>query len=120
MYLRRQHTLICAALYAEHPLLRITPTPTYTQTPPCTAPGATPTSFATIRCLLPGGDLDNDATLEHHLDRFFRDVNRDDFALAAGSVQYRAHLWHVLFCLDIVLVFIREAAKQATAHAGYF
>ena len=64
--------------------------------------------------------LDGDPALQHHLDILFRHVEGDNLAWATGRVEHRADLGHDLFCLHIVVIFIRKTAEQAPAYARDF
>src|SRR5437588_6870848 len=58
--------------------------------------------------------------LQHDFDRVLRDIDSDNFTHTAGGVKHGADLGHLLFRLNIVIIFVREATHQATTDAGDF
>ena len=71
---------------------------------------------ASLHVFLLDRPLDNDAALQHDLNRGFRHIDRNDPSLASRRINECANRWHRLFGLDVVIVFIGQAAQEATAH----
>jgi len=94
---------------------------TATTTATAAAFDATPSTTAWAAFLfLVHGNLDRNTTFEHDLNRVPGDIDRNNFAITAGGLQHRSDLWHLLFGLDIVIIFIRETTHQTTTDAGDF
>lgn len=64
--------------------------------------------------------LNGHSTLQHNLDRVGGDVNRDNLTRAAWCIQNGTKRWHLLLGLDVVVIFIGEAAEQASTHTRDF
>ena len=64
--------------------------------------------------------LDRHAAFKHHFDRRARHIDRHNLPGPVRGIQKSANLGHILLGLHIVLVLIREAAKQTPADARDF
>lgn len=66
------------------------------------------------------GNLDSYTALKHYLDRILRHIDRRDLARTAWCTEESPDLRHTLLGLDIIIVFVREAAHETTADTRDF
>ena len=66
------------------------------------------------------GNLDSHTALKHYLDRILRHIDRRDLAGTTWCTEESPDLRHALLGLDIIVVFVGEAAHETTADTRDF
>src|SRR5947207_11131501 len=64
--------------------------------------------------------MNSGTTLKHYFNGILWHIYRNDLTGTTGCVQRSPYMWHLLFGLNIIVVFISQAAHQATTNTGDF
>ncbi len=64
--------------------------------------------------------MNSSAALKHDLYCILGNIDRNDLASSTGGIEEGADLWHLLFGLDIIVIFVGEAAHQTATDTRDF